>query len=95
MTGLQHFTDPVNATGGRLVPFSGHGFVVMVCSEVGFHRKLASSDFNQSGVIGGHGGIDNRGPKLCFLVSFVYLTWPDCLNFSLSLGREKKGSGKV
>jgi len=38
------------------VPFSGHGFVGIMNSELEFHRELASSDLNQFGVIGEHGG---------------------------------------
>ena len=44
-------SDPVKATGGRLMPLNGHGFVVMVCSELGLHRELANSVLDQFGVI--------------------------------------------
>jgi len=45
------FPDPVKAMSGRLVPFRGHGFVGIVCNELGLHRQLASSDITQFGVI--------------------------------------------
>ena len=44
-------SDPVKATSGRLVPLNGHGFVIMVCSELGPHRELANSVLSQFGVI--------------------------------------------
>ena len=44
-------SDSVKATSERLVPLNGHGFVVMVCSELGLHRELANSVLNQFGVI--------------------------------------------
>ena len=43
-------SDPVKATSGRLVPLNGHGFVIMVCSELGLHRELANSILSQFGV---------------------------------------------
>ena len=46
-------SDPVKATSGRLVPLNGHGFVIMVCSELGLHRELANSVLSQFGVIWG------------------------------------------
>jgi len=48
---LQLFLDPVKATGGRLAPFRGNGFVGIVCNELGLHGQLASSDITQFGVI--------------------------------------------
>ncbi len=44
-------SDPVKATSGRLVPLNGHGFVIMMCSELGLHRELANSVLSQFGVI--------------------------------------------
>ena len=44
-------SNPVKAMSGRLVPLNGHGFVVMVCSELGLHRELANSVLHQFGVI--------------------------------------------
>ena len=49
-------SHPVKATSGRLVPLNGHGYVIMVCSELGLHRELANSVLSQFGVIEGHGG---------------------------------------
>ena len=39
------------AMSGRLAPLNGHGFVVMVCGELGLHRELANSVLSQFGVI--------------------------------------------
>ena len=47
----QFSSDPVKATSGRFVPLNGHGFVIMVCSELGFHRELTNSVLSQFGVI--------------------------------------------
>ena len=44
-------SDTVKATSGRLVPLNSHGFVVMVCSELGLHKELTNSALNQFGVI--------------------------------------------
>ena len=41
----------VKATSGGLVPLNGHGFVVVVCSELGLHRELTSGVLNLFGVI--------------------------------------------
>ena len=40
---VQLSSDPVKATSGRLAPLNGHGFVIMVCSELGLHRELTNS----------------------------------------------------
>ena len=49
-------SDPVKATSGRLAPLNGHGFVIMVCSELGLHRELTNSVLGQFGVILGPWG---------------------------------------
>ena len=49
-------SDPVKATSGRLAPLNGHGFVIMVCSELGLHRELTNSVLGQFGVIWGPWG---------------------------------------
>ena len=36
---------------GDMAPLNGHGFVIMVCSELGLHRELANSVLSQFGVI--------------------------------------------
>jgi len=41
---LQLYPDPVKATSGQLAPCRGHGFVGILCNELGLHRQLASSD---------------------------------------------------
>ena len=58
-------SDPVKAMSGRLASLNGHGFVVMVCSELGLHRELAIGVLNQFGVIG--------GPKSGLWIPFVFL----------------------
>ena len=44
-------SDTVKAPSGRLAPLNGHGFVVMVSSELGLHRELANGVLDQFGVI--------------------------------------------
>jgi len=43
MAGLLFVAALSKATSGRLIPISGHGFVGMLCNELGLHRELANS----------------------------------------------------
>jgi len=51
---LHFFPDPMKDMSGSLAPFRGHGFVGIVCNEVGLHRQLASSDITQFEVMRSH-----------------------------------------
>ena len=64
-------SDSVKATSGKLAPLNGHGFVVMVCSELGLHRELANSVLNQFRVIlGTWRAMEGPLDSICLLTPF-------------------------
>jgi len=62
---LELFPDLMKAKSGQLAPFKGHGFVGMVCNELGLHRQLSNSDIPQFGVIWLRRGV-TKGHNLVF-----------------------------
>ena len=62
-----------------MAPLNGHGFVIMVCSELGLHRELANSVLSQFGVILGPWRAQTWPLDSNRLLTSFYtriLTWP-------------------